>query len=229
MLDEREYGGMSAGARRAAEDELAARAPAQRDRRLAGILDDFGDDEEDERRQQRRGGRARAAYDDDDDGGEADEEEADEYAGEEINLEGFDVPLREWLANERTRREGKRRFRDFLISFREPAPGAANDDTGAGADKPAVRGGPPLHIERMRAMCAENKATLELSYAHLSAAAPILAIWLADAPKEMIELFDEVANRLVTAPEHFPNYKQILRGDEARARAHVRATPRAPS
>ena len=31
MLDEREYASMSAGARRAAEDELATRAPAQRE------------------------------------------------------------------------------------------------------------------------------------------------------------------------------------------------------
>jgi hypothetical protein len=33
---------------------------------------------------------------------------------------------------------------------------------------------------------------MQVSYLHLSKAVPILAIWLADAPKDMLELMDEV-------------------------------------
>ena len=36
------------------------------------------------------------------------------YRETEVNLEAFDVPLREWIANERTRREIKKRFNNFL-------------------------------------------------------------------------------------------------------------------
>lgn len=35
-----------------------------------------------------------------------------------MNLEAFNVPLREWIAEDRTRREVKRRFRKFLLEFK---------------------------------------------------------------------------------------------------------------
>jgi len=34
-----------------------------------------------------------------------------------MNLEAFECPLREWINEERTRREIQRRFRDFLKTF----------------------------------------------------------------------------------------------------------------
>lgn len=34
-----------------------------------------------------------------------------------LNIEAFDVPLKEWISQERTRREIKRRFKDFLLFF----------------------------------------------------------------------------------------------------------------
>jgi DNA replication licensing factor MCM2 len=37
---------------------------------------------------------------------------------EEVNLEAFNVPLREWIAEDRTRREIKRRFKKFLQEFK---------------------------------------------------------------------------------------------------------------
>lgn len=48
------------------------------------------------------------------------EEELDEQAGETeraLNLEAFECPLREWIAEERTRREIHRRFKRFLLSY----------------------------------------------------------------------------------------------------------------
>ncbi len=41
-------------------------------------------------------------------------------------------------------------------------------------------------------MCAANLASLEIDYQDLVKAHPILAMWLVDAPKDMLEIFDEV-------------------------------------
>ena len=51
-----------------------------------------------------------------------DDEESDARASDVeddniLNIEAFDVPLREWISQERTRREIKRRFKDFLFNF----------------------------------------------------------------------------------------------------------------
>ena len=49
-------------------------------------------------------------------------------------------------------------------------------------------------------MCAANKESLEVSYLHLSQSVPILAIWVADCPKEMFKLLDEAAMEVAAAP-----------------------------
>jgi DNA replication licensing factor MCM2 len=56
-------------------------------------------------------------------------------------------------------------------------------------------------------MCAKNSSSLEVSYLHLGDEVPILAIWLADVPKDMIEIFDEVLEEMVK--KQFPYYSQI--------------------
>ena len=48
-------------------------------------------------------------------------------------------------------------------------------------------------------MCAEGGQSLAISYLHLSRFAPSLAIWLADVPRPMLELFDAVAKEAVSA------------------------------
>jgi len=80
----------------------------------------------------------------------------------DINLETMDMPLREWIAQDRTRREIKRRFRNYLES----------DES---------------HMTSIRSMCANNLASFEVSYQSLSSDVPILAIWVADAPRDIIE------------------------------------------
>ena len=67
-----------------------------------------------------------------------------------------------------------RRYRKFLTTF---------IDDGSNVN---------VHQEKINAMCGENEQSLEVSYLHLSRAAPILAIWTADAPKDMLEIFNEV-------------------------------------
>ncbi len=67
--------------------------------------------------------------------------------------------------------------RNFLLYYK------ANND-------PAAE---PVHPPLIEEMCAENRQSLPVSYLHLSHDKPVLAIWLADVPKAMLEMFDEVA------------------------------------
>jgi DNA replication licensing factor MCM2 len=45
------------------------------------------------------------------------DEMADEGGEKALNLEAFECPLRDWIAEERTRREIQRRFKKFLLTF----------------------------------------------------------------------------------------------------------------
>lgn len=65
-------------------------------------------------------------------------------------------------------------------------------------------------------MCADNRQSLEVSYMHLSQDQATLAIWLADIPKTMLKIFDEVAKGVVLSK--FPDYSAMH--DEI----HVRIT-----
>lgn len=56
-------------------------------------------------------------------------------------------------------------------------------------------------------MCASNLSSLEVSYGHLAEMQSLLAIWLTDVPKDMLEIFDEVLLSVVTA--EFPHYKMV--------------------
>ena len=128
--------------------------------------------------------------DDLDDDDDEDERKEEEYVDIDLNLEAFNVPLREWIAQERTRREIKKRFTDFLYSYKLDAKGSAY-----------------IYLPRIKVMCAKNSSSLEVSYIHLGDAVPILAVWLADVPKDMIDIFDEVLEEIVK--REFPYYSQI--------------------
>lgn len=58
-----------------------------------------------------------------------------------------------------------------------------------------------------RAMCAANRSSLEISYVHLGEMHALLAIWLTDLPKEMLQIFDEVLYKEVLVL--FPHYAQV--------------------
>ena len=57
-------------------------------------------------------------------------------------------------------------------------------------------------------MCAANKCSLEVSYVHLGEVHALLAIWLTDLPKEMLQIFDEVLYLEVIVL--FPHYAQVI-------------------
>jgi DNA replication licensing factor MCM2 len=105
-----------------------------------------------------------------------------------FNLENFDAPIKEWVAQERPRAEIKRRFCNFLETFVD-----ANQNA--------------VHLETINQMCSSNGQSLEISYQHLSQAAAILAIWLADHPKDMLQIYDEAA--MQTVLKQFPAYDNI--------------------
>jgi DNA replication licensing factor MCM2 len=56
-------------------------------------------------------------------------------------------------------------------------------------------------------MCANNSSSLQISYGHLATVQSLLAIWLTDVPRDMLQIFDEVLQSQVL--EEFPNYSKI--------------------
>lgn len=56
---------------------------------------------------------------------------------------------------------------------------------------------PPLSHPTPQTPDPDNKRSLELDYAHWAEFQPTLSIWLADAPKQMMEYLDEAATEVV--------------------------------
>ena len=190
-LDFNEYEGMDFGARAAADAALDARDARERVSRMPRALL-TSDDDDGEDRAPRRGRRGRGAYEaaegrfaDADEAAAAGLEDFLEDDEVHINLEDYQCPLAEWIASQPVGDEVRRRFRRFLLDA----------ETGA------------AYADKVRRMCAANSESLEVNYHHLSQAVPILAIWVADAPKEMLKLLDEAA--MDTVRIMFPDYEQI--------------------
>ena len=61
----------------------------------------------------------------------------------------------------------------------------------------------------VREMCTDNRSSLEVSYTDLGDMVPTLAIWLADAPREIFKLFNEALMEVVL--DHFPEYRNITK------------------
>jgi hypothetical protein len=59
----------------------------------------------------------------------------------------------------------------------------------------------------LRAMCAANSSSLEVSYGHIAKVQSLLAIWLTDVPRDMLQIFDEVLQNVVL--HEFPNYTKV--------------------
>lgn len=144
-----------------------------------------------------------------------DESEDDDNFEEEegVNLEAFDVPLREWIAQDRTRREIQRKFRVFLSTFREGLDFDEDEDDDNLNEAEIKRrkrlraATAPTYEDRIRLMCASNKAALEVSYLHLMQVEPTLALWISEAPRDMFDVLNEAATRHTL--RLFPSYHTI--------------------
>jgi len=186
-IDDREYDGMDRETRLAAEAEIARR---NQTRDSSGIyaMDDFQIEEDEDARRRRRDQFLPQRLE-----GERDEEVGAEEEEADVNLEAFNVPLREWVAQDRTRREIQRRFRRFLASYR-------------GTDGNNARR-PPMYSLKLRQMAADNGQSLEVSYLHLADAEPTMAIWLQEAPRDMLDILNESMTKYTL--ELFPYYGSI--------------------
>ena len=186
-IDDRDYDSMDPEARLAAEAEIARR---ERTRDTSGVyaMDDFQMEEDDEARRRRRDQFLPQRVDLEEASVEEEQEEAD------VNLEAFSVPLREWISQDRTRREIQRRFRRFLATFRL-------------TDASNSRKGPLIYNVKIRNMAANNGQTLEVPFLHLADAEPTMAIWLQEAPRDMLEILNESATKYTL--ELFPHYGSI--------------------
>jgi len=231
-IDNRQYDDMNVDQRYAAEAVLQARDKERnrmsaivggRARGFYGALDAMEEDlEEEEERMRRRamfGRSGRGGGDGDDgDGGDDDDDEDelddDNFEDEEgVNLEAFDVPLREWIAQDRTRREIQRKFRMFLSTFREgeefdeDIDDSLLDEAERKRRKRLLAQTPPTYEDRIRQMCSVNKSALELSYLHLMQKEPTLALWVNEAPRDMLDVLNEAATRHTL--RLFPSYYTI--------------------
>ncbi|KAK0386650.1 hypothetical protein NLU13_6485 [Sarocladium strictum] len=185
--DEGDYDDLELGDRRRLEAQLNRRdrEVARRQRIPAAFLP--GDDEDGDIDLTAQPRRRRHHYDEDPD----DAMDAD-IMDEELSLEALgDVKaanLTEWVATAPVQRTIKREFKAFLTSYTDAS-------------------GSSVYGNRIRTLGEINAESLEVSYEHLSESKAILAYFLANAPAEMLKLFDQVAMDVVLL--HYPDYERI--------------------
>ncbi|KAI0134788.1 MCM2/3/5 family protein [Xylariales sp. AK1849] len=185
--DEGQYQDMNIGDRRRLEAQLNRRdrEVSRRRRMPAAFLQDEDDDGDIDLTAQPR--RRRHHYDED-----PDDEMDQDIMDEELSLEALqDVKassLTEWVSQPSVQRTIKREFKAFLTEY--------TDESGSS-----------VYGNRIRTLGEINAETLEVSYDHLSSSRAILAYFLANAPAEMLKLFDDVAMDVVLL--HYPDYERI--------------------
>ncbi|KAL2913170.1 MCM DNA helicase complex subunit [Polyrhizophydium stewartii] len=191
-VDEEEYDAMDRDARLVAEAKMRRRD--REEARLAGQLPEaFLDEDEEEAGEPMRARRRRR------DQFDMDVEMADGQVAP-LDLEALqDVKgsLSEFVTMEAPRRAIRREFHSFLTSY-------LNEK------------GESVYGERIRAMCESEGQSLEVDYNHLKDRFATLAIFLSNAPTEVLKIFDSVAMEVVLSG--FEDYDKIF------SEIHVRIT-----
>ena len=186
--DEGEYNDLDVATRRQLEARLNKRDRelARRRRMPAAFLQD--DDDEAELDLTRQPRRRRHHYDED----QEDEDMGEDIMEEELSLETLqDVKassLTDWVTQPAVYRTIFREFKSFLTEY--------TDEHGTS-----------VYGTRVRTLGEVNAESLEVSYDHLSASKAILAYFLANAPGEVLEIFDKVAMDVTLL--HYPDYERI--------------------
>jgi len=111
-----------------------------------------------------------------------------EEAGGIVNLEDFQGPLRDWLSKEEVQIEVRRRFKDFITGFVDES-------------------GETVYTNKISTMCNDNKRSLEVVFQHLSQEQPVLGIWIADCPKDLLKIFDSEVMKIISYS--YPHYSTI--------------------
>ena len=186
--DEGEFDDYDQATRRQLEARLDKRDRelARRRRMPAAFLQDEDEDAEMDLTRQPR--RRRHHYDEE----QEDEDMGEDIMDEELSLETLqDVKassLTDWVALPAVYRTIFREFKSFLTEY--------TDDNGIS-----------VYGTRVRTLGEVNAESLEVSYDHLSASKAILAYFLANAPAEVLKIFDQVAMDVTLL--HYPDYERI--------------------
>ncbi|KAK6139089.1 hypothetical protein DH2020_027169 [Rehmannia glutinosa] len=117
-----------------------------------------------------------------------DDEENDEGEFEMYRVQGT---LREWVTRDEVRRFIAKKFKEFLLTYVNPE----NEH------------GDFEYLRQINEMVSVNKCSLEIDYKQFIYIHPNIAIWLADAPQSVLEVMEEVANKIVF--DLHPNYRKI--------------------
>nr|XP_043607158.1 DNA replication licensing factor MCM2 [Erigeron canadensis] len=99
--------------------------------------------------------------------------------------------LREWVTRDEVRRFIAKKFKEFILTYENPK-GEQRDF---------------IYLRQINEMVSVNKCSLEIDYKQFIYVHPNIAIWLADAPQSVLEVMEEVANKVVF--NLHPNYKSI--------------------
>lgn len=194
--DDGDYEGLDPAERRRLEARLNKRdRELAREKRMpAAFLQDEDDDIMDLANQPRR---RRHHYDEEED----DVLMADGIMNEELTLDALrDVKatnITDWVAQPAVVRTIAREFKSFLTEYTDAH-------------------GMSVYGTRIRTLGEVNAESLEVSYEHLSESKAILAYFLANAPAEMLKIFDDVAMDVTLL--HYPDYARI------HSEIHVRIT-----
>ncbi|GER39223.1 DNA replication licensing factor MCM2 [Striga asiatica] len=117
-----------------------------------------------------------------------DDEENEEGEFEMYRVQGT---LREWVTRDEVRRFIAKKFKEFLLTYVNPK----------------IDHGEFEYLRQINEMVAVNKCSLEIDYKQFIYTHPNIAIWLADAPQSVLEVMEEVANKIVF--QFHPNYSKI--------------------
>ncbi|GAB2225414.1 hypothetical protein Droror1_Dr00006206 [Drosera rotundifolia] len=122
-----------------------------------------------------------------------DDDPYDEDGDDEGEFEMYRVQgtLREWVTRDEVRRFISKTFREFLLSYVNPK----NDNEDY------------EYVRLINEMVLANKCSLEIDYKQFIYVHPNIAIWLADAPQSVLEVMEEVAQKVVF--DFHPNYRNI--------------------
>ncbi|GAB2292715.1 hypothetical protein Dimus_026952 [Dionaea muscipula] len=202
--------------RRAAEMELDVREARFSNRKLPQLLHDQDTDDENYRPSKRtradlRPSTAAQTYDDTDpdqsspgrsqhghsredvpmtDATDDDPYEEDDDEGE-FEMYRVQGTLREWVTRDEVRRFISKKFREFLLSYVNSKNEHEDYE----------------YVRLINEMVLANKSSLEIDYKQFIYVHPNIAIWLADAPQSVLEVMEEVAQKVVF--DFHPNYKNI--------------------
>ncbi|KAI3501923.1 hypothetical protein L1887_29951 [Cichorium endivia] len=120
-----------------------------------------------------------------------DQYEDDDNDEGEFEMYRVQGTLREWVTRDEVRRFIAKKFKEFLITYENPK--SQNTEF--------------PYLIQINEMVSANKCSLEIDYKQFIYVHPNIAIWLADAPQSVLEVMEEVANKVVF--NIHSNYKNI--------------------